>query len=52
MLLGWPNTVLLLMSELASPKRDAMIDAYTKPKLISPHTAAFVDSGILTFQTT
>ena len=32
--------------------RHVVVDTYTKPKLISPHTAAFVDSGILTFQTT
>lgn len=25
---------------------------YTKPRLISPQTAAFVEKGILTFQTT
>lgn len=27
-------------------------ETYTKPRLMSPQTAAFVDKGILTFQTT
>jgi hypothetical protein len=51
MLLGWPSTMLLLIHESAQVE-NATTDAYTKPMLISPHTAAFVDSAILTFHTT
>lgn len=41
-----------LGGELAQVKQDVAMAAYTNPKLISPHTAAFVDSGIWTFHTT
>lgn len=41
-----------LGGESAQVKQHVVIDAYTNPKLINPQTAAFVDSGILTFQTT
>jgi hypothetical protein len=52
MLLGWLNRLWLLMNELTSIVSSAEVTTYTKPRLISPQTAAFVDKGILTFQTT
>ena len=52
MLLGWLNRLLLLSNKSASILSSGMAATYTKPRLISPQTAAFVDNGILTFQTT
>lgn len=52
MLLGWLNRSLPLTTESASVVLSVAVPTYTKPILISPQTAAFVDRGILTFHTT